>query len=283
MQIGKFAARATVLVWLCQLSVATAADISRDVRGAEAETGSFLEMGFGIGLERIPIAGYDQDSARQSDIDNVDGQLGVFLDTRLQWNGLFVELFHDSFALATLGYNAWSNNAVEFDLILTSTLGEIDPGFVQGFETVQDRDAAVEGGLRTIVYDGPNIIQFEAITDLSNVHDGFSASWQLGRHWQLRNWSTHALFGLRYFSEDMLDYYFGVSTSEASSENGLAAYQASDAVLASLGVGASRPINEKWIFRSSATAYLLPDSIADSPLVTERVAWQAGVKAVYVF
>jgi len=61
------------------------------------------------------------------------------------------------------------------------------------------------------------------------------------------------------------------------------AYKASDAILGSLEFGATRPINENWIFRSNVSAYRLPDSIVDSPFVTERLAWLLGVNAVYVF
>ncbi len=268
-----------LLFWL--VNVSNAADISRDVR-ADARTDSFVEIGVGIALERVPIAGYP-DADTLSEVDGVDGELGIFLNTRLDWNGLFLELFNESFAVATIGYNAWGNDSVEFDLILTSTLGGFDPAEVQGFESLQERDAAAEGGIRTIVYEGENVIQFEAITDLSSTHDGFSVSWQFGRHWQLRNWATHALFGLRYFSEDMNDHYFGVTEAEANVDNGLLAYKASDGILSSIELGATRPINEDWIFRSTASAYRLPDSIVDSPFVTDRMAWLFGANVVYIF
>lgn len=282
MRILIIAAANFFLLFLAGKAV-VAADIARDVRGGDAKSESFVELGFGLALDRIPVAGYSRDAESLSEIDDTFGDLGIFLNTRLEWNGLFLELFHESFALATIGYNAWSNDSVEFDLILTSVLGELEPGLVSEFESLEVRDGAVEGGIRTIVYDGPNVIQFEAISDISSVHDGFSLSWQFGRHWQLRNWATHALVGLRYFSEDMSDHYFGVSAAEARPENSLPAYKATDAVLGSVEIGATRPINENWIFRTTASAYRLPDSFLDSPIVTDRLAWQFGVNAVYVF
>lgn len=259
------------------------ADISRDVRGTDARSESFAEVGVGFGLGRVAIAGFNEGNDEFSEIDEVGAELVLFLSTRLEWEGLFVELFHESFALGTVGYNAWSNDEVEFDLILTSTLGELDPGDVAGFESLNERDAAVEAGVRSIVYSDDNILQFEAIADVSGTHDGFSVSWQFGRNWQVRNWATHALLGLRYFSDDMTDHYFGVSASEASGADVLNAYRADEAIVSSIDLGATRPINENWVFRANATVFRLPDSVLDSPFVTERIAWQLGANAVYVF
>jgi len=153
LHIVKITASHFFLFLIIAINSASAADISRDVRGADAQSGSFVELGFHLGLERVAIAGYNSGSDTRSEVDEAGGELGIFLNTRLEWNGLFVELFNESFALATFGYNAWGNDSVEFDLILTSTLGELDPGVVTGFETLNVRDAAVEGGIRTIVYD----------------------------------------------------------------------------------------------------------------------------------
>lgn len=270
------------LLWFSQTAV-FAADISRDVRGPKGQSSSFVELGFGLNKERIAVAGYNTDLEQLSEIDDVNFDFRIFLDTRLEWKGFFAELIHESFGLATLGYTAWENESVVFDLILTSSLGELDPSGIAGLESLEIREGAVEGGIRAMAYDGDNVIQFEAITDVSNTHSGFSLSWQFGRHWQLRNWATHTLLGLRYFSEGMVNHYFDVSANEARPEIGVPFYNASDGTIATLEFGATRPINENWVFKGTARAHRLPDAMLDSPLVTNRTAWSLGLNAIYVF
>ena len=119
-------------------------------------------------------------------------------------------------------------------------------------------------GVRGNYHLGNNILQFELVGDVSGAHDGIIASAQYAYNTQYRNWNLHALTGVRYFSDKVLDHYFSVPAEEATSS--VNTYRADQGFLPSIQIGGALPITENWVFRTSVEYALLPDSVSDSPL-----------------
>lgn len=256
---------------------AWAADISREVRQGHEQTDGFLELGLNASIFRLPIVGLTDN---EKDPEKGNFSLGLVINGMYEWRGFFAELLYDSFGGITLGYRALRSKNGSLELVVTNTLAELDPD-TEGFETIQTRAPDAVVGLRSSWYLPNSIAQVSLLTDASDTHNGFTASAHWGRAWQVRNWNLHAMIGMRHFSKNVSDYYFGVSPEEVSDNTPL--YSATSGTMAELDLGATVPINENWLFRSGLQAYRLPGSVVDSPLTSERVAYEISSGFFYVF
>lgn len=262
---------------LIALVRAHAADISHEVR--DARTGGFLEAGIGLVYDKVPLVAFDQESLE--DVDKGTLGLQIQLDGRIEWRNFFAETIEASFSDVALGYRAWENHNNTIELVFSSQFSKYEPQTVSGFESLESRAADFTLGFRSLHQYDDVSLQLELGHDIANSHNGVIAAALIGRSWQVRNWSTHAVMGLRFFSDDVIDHYFGVSQSEATES--VVAYTAGSGTLASADFGAVVPINENWLFRTNLTVDRLPDSVVRSPLATGRVAYGLAARFIYVF
>ena len=267
-----------LLAGLLVLQAARAADIAHEVRQGDTESSLALELGLHFGYFKVPLVGFASDDAE----DSTEGMfsLGPVLQGRAEWRGLFAELFRESYNGVALGYEAWADEYNAIDLVLTNNLTDYDPGIGE-FSSLQLRKGDVIAGLRSTHFFDRSIVQLELYGEATSRHKGYVAAAHLGRFWQIRNWNLHAVSGLRYLSGQVLDYYFGVSNSEASA--GIPVYKASGGTLVSLEFGSTLPLTEKWVFRGTARGHYLPDAIADSPLADGRLVTEISTSISYVF
>lgn len=256
-----------------------AADIARDIRDGELDNASFFELGIGVFVGELPLLGFN--GQEPEDSGNVNLSISAGLQARLEYRGFFAEVIEDSFSDITLGYNAYVTEDTSLDIVATTWFQHISRDEYVGFESVTDRDGDILIGLRSNHYFGDNQLQFELLHDVVDAHDGFVAAAQVGRRFQYRNWNFHGLAGLRFFSEKVLQHYFGVSEAESTAT--LAAYNADQGFLPTLQFGGTVPINENWIFRTGAEYSLLPSTVSDSPLAQGDGLYvlQAGVYRVF--
>ncbi len=256
-----------------------AADIARDIRNDEPGNESFLELGFGFFAGQLPLVGFNDQEAE----DSGDLQLSIHigLQARLEYRGFFAEIIEDSFSDITLGYNAYATDEMGIDIVATTMFDDIERDEYIGFESVTDREGDISLGVRSNHYFGDNQVQLELLRDVGGEHEGVVAAAQFGRKFQYRNWNLHGLAGVRYFSKRVIQHYFNVSDEESSAT--LTAYKADDGFLPTLQIGATLPINEKWIFRTGAEYSLLPKSVSDSPLAQgdDMYTVQAGFYRVF--
>lgn len=224
-----------------------------------SQSGGFFKLGIGYRFETTPYR------------EETNG-IGVYIETGYQWeNGLFIEAPGVTNKLSpglTFGYNFYNTEHWSFDLIAQDSHGEINFYYNDDVSELKlERDSSHRGGLRaTGTYD-QNIIQFNItpFSDNDEYDDGLHASLWLAKHWQVKNWSIHASAGLEYRSEEILDYYYGVS--EESAIGPVSAYTASSGVNTTYQVGADYPIAENWMFESYVRYTDLADSINNSPIL----------------
>jgi outer membrane scaffolding protein for murein synthesis (MipA/OmpV family) len=262
---------------LASTQPAIGADISHEVR--EGRTGGFLEAGIGLAYDRVPLVAFVHDDFNESD--DAQASLHIHLEGRLEWRNFFAETIDTSFSDLAIGYTAWADHDNTVEWVLSNQFSQYSPNEAAGFETLDDRDGDLTLGFRSLHQRDNITLQFELGHDIADSHNGIIAAALIGRSWQLRNWNAHALFGLRHFTDDVVDHYFGVSQSEATDT--VAAYTAGSGTLASADIGAVVPINEKWLFRTNLTLDRLPDSVVASPLASGRMAYSVSAQFVYVF
>ena len=246
---------ATAAIALLTTVPSLAADIARDVHEGNRSNDSFFEVGVIILKEEIPLIGFE---------DNNETSIRLDFQGRFEFKGFYAEAIQSSFSNITLGYNVYNAKSSSVDIIATQFFQRIDRDDIEGFETISDREEDVDIGVRGNYHLGNNILQFELVGDVSGAHDGIIASAQYAYNTQYRNWNLHALTGVRYFSDKVLDHYFSVPVEEATSS--VNTYRADQGFLPSIQIGGALPITENWVFRTSVEYALLPDSVSDSPL-----------------
>lgn len=257
---------------------AGAADITRQVQQPDSGGSSFIDFGISFATGKLPLVGFNGQDIEDSD-DRLHN-LSLGFEARLEYKRFFVETIDNSFSNITLGYNAHATEKSNTELILTSLFGYIERDDITGLESITDRDGDISAGIRSSHYFGDSIVQVELLSDIANAHNGISASVQLGHQKQIRNWNLHGLVGLRYFSDNLLDHYFGVSADEATAS--LPTYNANSGFLPIIQLGATKPLSEKWIFRTTAEYARIPDEVVNSPLAQGDTAYTLMAGVYYV-
>lgn len=271
------AASVIPLCLLLGFQAAHGADIAYKIRQGN-DTSVSLELGLALLAADIPVVGWVGEDPEDPTAAEVE--VGLLIEGRANWRGLFVETNLNSFSIFAMGFTPWSNDSTSVDLVFSDGLGEYEPG-IGAFESVNYRKSDFVAGIRATHHFDKTLLQLEGYSDISGQHDGQMLALQLGRFRQIRNWNLHGLLGARYFSDSMVDYYFGITEEESTAD--IPSYEASGGILASLEIGVTLPLTEKWLFKSTVEGLYLPDSILDSPLVEDKVGFIASTALSYVF
>lgn len=232
---------------------------------AEAEenyNGGFLNIGLGYKFAETP---YNE---------GVNGT-SLFVNGRFQWEGLFVEAFfgaNERNEGLSIGYNFYDTEYWNFDI---NTILAHDGVYNEVYDDdkifYQQFDSATMVGLRATGHYGQTTMQFFVAPYLidtevnDEVDKSFYASAWLGHSWQIKNWSIHGSVGLEYRSGDLIDYYYGISSEEATANFGQ--YQASSGIDLTTQIRASYPFSKAWSIESYLRYTDLSDSISDSPVL----------------
>lgn len=269
---------APALTLLCFQAIA--ADIAREVTEPSDNFEGFLEIGLGLGISKLPLIGFNDKDTIEESTDSIN-YVDILIDGRFRYKNAFLELFDDSFNNVTIGYKLTGPARGNIELVGTSLFFDVVRSRVPGLETITHRSGDFNLGVRSSIFNGNTIVQFELISNVTTSHNGVIGSMQVGREKQIRNWNLHGLAGVRYFSDSVVDHYIGVSSEEATAT--VPEYKGDAGLMPSLQVGATLPLNEKWIFKAQAEYTLIPDSFADSPLAQGNVAYGLRTSIGYVF
>ncbi|MFK7859531.1 MAG: MipA/OmpV family protein [Granulosicoccus sp.] len=271
---------------LCSGAVAaanTVNDINADgsVRNAN---GGFFELG-------VNIHGGTQIRHRLDPEEPYD-KLGIELDLSAgyRYGRLFVEATRSSFGGVNAGITIAQSEHWDVDFLLASIDGTVSsesdepPPPVTERErnrALIDRDTLyIAAGARITGYFDDNIIQLSIGSDWYE-GNGILGSLRVGRQWQFGNWNTQAIAGVAYHSPEFNDYRFGIDANEASER--FPAYRAGNAWLPKVEFGLSVPVKENWVYTSRLRYILLPDSVADSPLINRDDSLSVSTGIYYVF
>ncbi|KGJ94970.1 MltA-interacting MipA family protein [Colwellia psychrerythraea] len=96
-----------------------------------------------------------------------------------------------------------------------------------------------------------------------------------------RNWDIYLGTGLTYFSQDIVDYYIGVGSSEINESR--AAYTAKGGFRGQIEIYAQYPLSESWSFNAGLTQSIYSNNVKASPLVDTNHVIQVMLGVLYVF
>ena len=117
--------------------------------------------------------------------------------------------------------------------------------------------------------------------DISGSHDGYTAELAYSHPFEAGGWRIEPGIGVEWLSEEVTDYYYGVSAAHARA--GRAAYQADSAVNYSLELSTTYPFRKNHAFQVRAAYKRFGDEITDSPIVDRDDVTEFGVGYIYRF
>ncbi|WP_194755652.1 MipA/OmpV family protein [Aliidiomarina indica] len=134
----------------------------------------------------------------------------------------------------------------------------------------RDRSANIGIGYRY----SPNrwvMVSANANTDITGRHNGQRAQLQysLPLNRPMQAWQISPQIGVNYMSKDYVDYYFGISETEAG-RSGLPAYTGKHSVNPFIGISGYQYFTEHLSFAAGYQYARTASGIADSPMATQR-------------
>ena len=226
--------------------------------------------------------------------DNLGNYLNISILFDFYYKGFFIQSDHRRAVThnlgAELGYQLIVEDDWELDIINKSYIGGFNPEDV--IEIADENIPILEGlksrgradgiGIRYSRYFDNSIFSFDiaALAPLSAA-DGWVMDAFYSYIVPYRNWDIYLNVGLTYYSDDVMDYYVGIDSSEVSALR--EEFVAHHAVRTQFEVFAQHPISKSWTFNAGLSqSYYLGD-LSDSPIVDTENATQIMLGVLYVF
>jgi outer membrane scaffolding protein for murein synthesis (MipA/OmpV family) len=96
-----------------------------------------------------------------------------------------------------------------------------------------------------------------------------------------KNWDIYLGAGLSYFSQDIINYYIGVSPDEVLATR--PEYEAEAGFRGQAEIYAQYPVSESWSFHTGITHSYFSSNVKESPLVDTNQVTQVTLGVMYVF
>jgi len=160
--------------------------------------------------------------------------------------------------------------------------GVDDEGLSLSSNSVSNRKTAALLGLEYMYSKGNMNLHFQAMTDVSGVHQGSEARIAAIFPFEFEQSSVALSFGLDYQSIEVLDYYYGVDREEVDLDS-LVFNPKSSGVGHMFRLDWQRPISRHWSLRGMYQYRGLTKEIHNSPLLDERSLHSIFIGGVYHF
>lgn len=246
-----------IRVVLCAVAVtiSTSAIAQNEDRSQSFEPPGWI-AGAGYAVAPDPFVG-------DADTNSTPFPLIGYIGERLTWLG-------PNLSYRVAGDDTWSVTAAAGLNFLGFDVDANEPALAG----LSERDNALEAGV-DLVY-GP--LTLDLRHDVSGTHDGFFARLGAGHTWAPnRRLSLEGTVFVDYLSDDLADYYYGVSTTEAIGAR--RPFRVGGATNVGFGAQVIYRFNKRTFFIGSVDITRLDDSISDSPIVsdTEQVSAFIGI------
>ena len=203
-----------------------------------------------------------------------------------------IDLEYDNFFLKgatvngfSFGYNVYQDDFYTLSLYVKPFGGyKMDADDMKhGYRNIDDRDHKVMGGAEVTIYTGLYDIEMLASVDYGK--EGGNVLFQLNRPYYVN--SKLALIpsaNFVYFNSDYIDYYFGVSQSEALRNSGInRSYEGDSAYTIGLNLTGSYRLTDSFSLMGFAGVNRVSKEIKNSPIVDDDIVYFVGTGLIYTF
>lgn len=185
----------------------------------------------------------------------------------------------------SFGYNLYQDDFYTFSLYVKPFGGyDIEAKDMKhGYKNIDDRERKFMGGAEVTVYTGIYDIEMSVSADYGK--EGGNILFQIDRPYFVNSRLTIVpSANFVYFNSDYIDYYFGVSHSEAMRNSGIKrSYEGDSAHSFGINVAATYRFTDSFGLMGFAGVNRVSEEIKNSPLVDDDIIYYAGTGIVYTF
>ncbi|WP_039916090.1 MipA/OmpV family protein [Cellvibrio mixtus] len=201
----------------------------------------------------------------------------VFFD---RWNPS--NFFTESNTLVSAGVNGGKKNDYSgFAPEIEGGTELVSPGFKDvNQRDLRNRRTAGLGGIEYQFSTALADFQFQYLSEFTGLYHGDEARLSVAKHWVSGKHHVIGSLGAVWQSEEVVNYYYGVTPPEADSRG---TYVADAAISGIARIDWNYELTERWDLRFLASYRQLPDEISASPLINDNKVITVFFGGVYHF
>ena len=172
------------------------------------------------------------------------------------------------FQAGDLGFKLINEKNWELDFGLSvDFIGDTERGDSQLLQNLPELSLPLNGFL-SVQYTSPiGLFKLKHNHEVNNKHNGSSSSLSYSAPIFKDKWLFLPQLSYDYYSEEVVNYFFGVDDIDSTPD--IQAYQTGSSNAVSLSVLALYTINDKWSFVGNLRNEFIDDQISDSPIVED--------------
>jgi len=147
---------------------------------------------------------------------------------------------------------------------------------------MNERKSTLEGGLAfSASYQNSKYIEIMLLSDMLNTYNSWISKVEIGDNYKLGKFIFYPSIVLLYQSRKFVDYYYGVKTSEATSNR--PAYSPSGGLEYGAQTYIKYPLTDKLSAFFNLRYDIIPNSAKNSPLVDKKYIYSGLASLIYTF
>jgi len=181
----------------------------------------------------------------------------------------------------SFGVHFFKNDKFSISALARWRFQQLDPSKDSIFDGLERRHQTLDAGITTTYKSGFGDLTLDLVTDTLDKHNGKEAQISYRYNFTRGKWSFSPFVTWGLQSENLANYYFGVSASEATAER--PEYDTGEAQFFMFGVNTSWQATDRILFFGNIGFGGSDKAIENSPLVEKANFSQAFVGGTYMF
>lgn len=189
----------------------------------------------------------------------------------------FVSYRNDNFFIEGLsaGYIVWHGRGMSLAITLSPRLGGYKASDSPALSGMANRNFTLDGGVAATLHRRWGMLRLSGRSDLLGVYNGQILDLSYGMPLPVGRWHVMPSIGVRWQSSNLVDYYYGVTATEA--RPGRPAYRPGAATDPYFKLSVFSPAVDHWRLFASAGVEALDASITRSPIVAKHYSMMSVV------
>lgn len=182
------------------------------------------------------------------------------------------------FRATSFGWKFIDDENFEFAVLAEGRFAESwDSSDSNALTGMDDRDPSLDGGIQFTAQEGNFGAKVTAVGDLTDTHSGWEVRTEGFYQTRMGKWLPRFSLSVIYQSEDLVDYYYGVESSEAIL--GRPAYSPDGDVIFRLQAVTAYALRPKWTVILGTRYDFFGSEVDDSPITDDdkRFMFVAGI------
>lgn len=167
------------------------------------------------------------------------------------------------------GYRVYSEGGFSIGPIIQPNFDGYEQEDSPALEGMDDRDWSIDAGVGAFWLTDFGLFGLSGVTDILGQHDGQTLELSYTLRFPVAGFDIIPSMGVRWKSQNLVDYYYGVRPEEAALPS-RPPYEASSATDPFVRLAVRRKLGERWTVLTALQYEWLDDEIGDSPIVDEH-------------